>query len=342
MARLIRTEKEVEGRYTEQWVVVEGDDVLDQWPAGPGDVVGRPAPRQDGHQRARGQAIYTADLALPGMLHAAVLRSPYARARVKNLDLSGALELPGVLGAIGPVDCHVLQEEAELPRRAGRGSRGGEPRQGARGAGADRDRVGRARAAPRPRGGRAPEVVRRRRAAPLRARGRRRSLRGRRRRGRGRVPHADRPAQLDGDPPVGLPLGGRHARGLHLDAVHLGRPRLDCRTARAAARPRARRLQLHGRRLRLEEQPRRLHVRRDRPRRQDRAAGALRADAARGEPGQRQPQRDDSAPARGRPLRRHAGRARGGVRERDRLVGLLRARPTGRWRCSTPARTCGR
>ena len=114
MARLIRTEKEVEGRYTEQWVVVEGDDVLDQWPAGPGDVVGRPAPRQDGHQRARGQAIYTADLALPGMLHAAVLRSPYARARVKKLDLSGALELPGVLGAIGPADCHVLQEEANF------------------------------------------------------------------------------------------------------------------------------------------------------------------------------------------------------------------------------------
>ena len=114
MARLIRTEKEVEGRYTEQWVVVEGDDVLDQWPAGPGDVVGRPAPRQDGHQRARGQAIYTADLALPGMLHAAVLRSPYARARVKKLDLSGALELPSVLGAIGPADCHVLQEEANF------------------------------------------------------------------------------------------------------------------------------------------------------------------------------------------------------------------------------------
>ena len=114
MARLIRTEKEVEGRYTEQWVVVEGDDVLDQWPAGTGDVVGRPAPRQDGHQRARGQAIYTADLALPGMLHAAVLRSPYARARVKKLDLSGALELPGVLGAIGPADCHVLQEEANF------------------------------------------------------------------------------------------------------------------------------------------------------------------------------------------------------------------------------------
>ncbi|HSC51049.1 MAG TPA: xanthine dehydrogenase family protein molybdopterin-binding subunit [Gaiellaceae bacterium] len=111
MARLIRTEKEVEGRYTEQWVVVEGDDAIDQWPRGPGAVVGRPATRLDGHQRARGQAIYTADVQLPGLVHAAVLRSPFARARVNKLDLSRALELPGVVGAIGPDDCHVLQTE---------------------------------------------------------------------------------------------------------------------------------------------------------------------------------------------------------------------------------------
>ncbi|HSB38468.1 MAG TPA: xanthine dehydrogenase family protein molybdopterin-binding subunit [Gaiellaceae bacterium] len=111
MARLIRTEKEVEGRYTEQWVVVEGDDALDRWPQGPGAVVGRPAARLEGHQRARGEARFTADLQLPGMLHAAVLRSPHARARVRRIDLSRALDLPGVLGAIGPGDCHVLQEE---------------------------------------------------------------------------------------------------------------------------------------------------------------------------------------------------------------------------------------
>jgi len=112
VARLIRTEKEVEGKYTEQWVVVEGDDdALDQWPQGPGEVVGRPAPRQDGHQRARGQAIYTGDLQLPGMAHAAVLRSPHARAHVNTIDFSRALELPGVLGAVGPDDCHVLQSE---------------------------------------------------------------------------------------------------------------------------------------------------------------------------------------------------------------------------------------
>jgi hypothetical protein len=44
VARLIRTEKEVEGRFEEVWLVVE-EDPLDQWPSGPLDVVGRPAPR---------------------------------------------------------------------------------------------------------------------------------------------------------------------------------------------------------------------------------------------------------------------------------------------------------
>ncbi|HXV56758.1 MAG TPA: hypothetical protein VD704_02730, partial [Gaiellaceae bacterium] len=111
MARLIRTEKEVEGRYTEQWVVVE-EDPLDPWPAGPLDVVGRPAGRIDGHERARGEAPYTADVQLPGMLHAAVLRSPHAHARVVSLDLSPALRAPGVRAAVGPDECHVLAREA--------------------------------------------------------------------------------------------------------------------------------------------------------------------------------------------------------------------------------------
>jgi CO/xanthine dehydrogenase Mo-binding subunit len=110
VARLIRTEKEVEGRYSEQWIVVE-EDVLEQWPAGPRGVVGRPARRLDGLERARGQAVYTADFSPPGMLHAAVLRSPHARARVKTLDLTRARTAAGVRGAIGPEDCHVLVRE---------------------------------------------------------------------------------------------------------------------------------------------------------------------------------------------------------------------------------------
>ncbi|HEX6491684.1 MAG TPA: xanthine dehydrogenase family protein molybdopterin-binding subunit [Gaiellaceae bacterium] len=113
MARLIRTEKEVEGRYSEQWIVV-AEDVLEQWPAGRRGIVGQPASRVDGRERASGQALYTADFSLPGLLQAAVLRSPYARARVKRLELARAREAPGVRGAIGPADCHVLEREANF------------------------------------------------------------------------------------------------------------------------------------------------------------------------------------------------------------------------------------
>ena len=111
MARLIRTEKEVEGRFEEVWIVVE-EDPLEQWPEGPLAVVGRPAARQDGPLRVRGEARYTADLKLPGMLHAAVLRSPHAHARAQRIDLGPAFELPGVRAAIGPGEAHGLEEEA--------------------------------------------------------------------------------------------------------------------------------------------------------------------------------------------------------------------------------------
>jgi CO/xanthine dehydrogenase Mo-binding subunit len=111
VARLIRTEKEVEGRFEELWLVVE-EDPLQQWPAGPQSVVGRPAVRQDAPERARGEARYTADIQLPGMLHTAVLRSPHAHARVKRIDLAPALALPGVRGALGPGEAQGLDEEA--------------------------------------------------------------------------------------------------------------------------------------------------------------------------------------------------------------------------------------
>jgi xanthine dehydrogenase YagR molybdenum-binding subunit len=111
LARLIRTEKEVEGRFEEVWIVVE-EDPLEQWPEGPLSVVGRDAPRQDGPLRGRGEARYTADIKLPGMLHAAVLRSPHAHARVRRIDLAPALALPGVRATIGPGEANGLEEEA--------------------------------------------------------------------------------------------------------------------------------------------------------------------------------------------------------------------------------------
>jgi xanthine dehydrogenase YagR molybdenum-binding subunit len=110
VARLIRTEKEVEGRYEEVWLVVD-EDALEQWPAGPREIVGRPAERIDGLERARGEAVYTADVKLPGMLHTAVLRSPYAHARVARIDVSPALAQSGVHAAIGPADLDQLKDE---------------------------------------------------------------------------------------------------------------------------------------------------------------------------------------------------------------------------------------
>ena len=110
MARLIRTEKEVEGRYEDVWLVVD-EDALDQWPPGPQEIVGRPATRVTGPLRARGEARYTADLRLPGMLHTAVLRCPHAYARVRKIDFERALAAPGVRAAIGPGDAHMLTAE---------------------------------------------------------------------------------------------------------------------------------------------------------------------------------------------------------------------------------------
>ena len=111
MARLIRTEKEVEGRFEEVWLVVE-EDPLEQWPAGARTTVGQAAERLDAPQRIRGEARYTADLQFPGMLHAAILRSPHAHARVQRIDFERALAAPGVRAALGPGEAEGLEEEA--------------------------------------------------------------------------------------------------------------------------------------------------------------------------------------------------------------------------------------
>ncbi len=54
------------------------------------------APRQDAYDRVTGQAIYTRDMILPGMLYAKVLASPYAHAKIARMDTSKASALTGV------------------------------------------------------------------------------------------------------------------------------------------------------------------------------------------------------------------------------------------------------
>jgi aerobic carbon-monoxide dehydrogenase large subunit len=52
--------------------------------------------RRDGDALLRGQGVYVDDVRLPGMLHAAVLRSPHAHARILEVDASRANDTPGV------------------------------------------------------------------------------------------------------------------------------------------------------------------------------------------------------------------------------------------------------
>jgi carbon-monoxide dehydrogenase large subunit len=59
-------------------------------------VIGRPTPRVEGEEKVTGKAVYTVDVALPGMLWGKVLRSPIPYARIKRIDVSEALKVPGV------------------------------------------------------------------------------------------------------------------------------------------------------------------------------------------------------------------------------------------------------
>ena len=70
--------------------------------------VGQPYDRKDARDKVTGQAIYTYDLEMPGMLHARVLLSPYARAKIVSIDTSKAKALPGVRAVLTGEDSDIL------------------------------------------------------------------------------------------------------------------------------------------------------------------------------------------------------------------------------------------
>ena len=104
MARLVRTQVEMEGRYEDRWTLVEDDASPEYVPDERLAVVGHPHTRVSAAARLSGSARFISDISLPGMVHAAVLRSPHANARVGSLDLAAAAALPGVRAVIGPGD----------------------------------------------------------------------------------------------------------------------------------------------------------------------------------------------------------------------------------------------
>ncbi|MDQ2742454.1 MAG: xanthine dehydrogenase family protein molybdopterin-binding subunit [Chloroflexota bacterium] len=87
--------------------------------------VGARIKRREDPRLLRGEGRYIADISLPGMVHCAVLRSPHAHALIKNINVSAARSLPGVvavltaqeLAGIGPLPLHVPSPflDAEMP-----------------------------------------------------------------------------------------------------------------------------------------------------------------------------------------------------------------------------------
>ena len=64
------------------------------------NVVGTRVPMLDGALKAKGAALFTDDLVLPGMLFGKILRSPLPHARILNINTSKAEKLPGVKGVV--------------------------------------------------------------------------------------------------------------------------------------------------------------------------------------------------------------------------------------------------
>jgi CO/xanthine dehydrogenase Mo-binding subunit len=89
--------------------IMPGEQRLEppHWPGGRAaaplrafSVIGKRNRKIEGLAKATGQALYTDDLVLPRMLHAKLLRSLHAHARIRSIDVSRALVLPGVHAVI--------------------------------------------------------------------------------------------------------------------------------------------------------------------------------------------------------------------------------------------------
>jgi xanthine dehydrogenase molybdenum-binding subunit len=78
-------------------------------------VVGKRLPRVDARERVTGEAVYPADLELPGMVHAKLLRSSHAHAHIRRIDTSRAQALKGVLAVVTAADFPELPVGATIP-----------------------------------------------------------------------------------------------------------------------------------------------------------------------------------------------------------------------------------
>ena len=66
--------------------------------------IGKPVARKEDAELLTGQSQFIDDLTVPGMVWAAVVRSPYAHATIKSVDVSAAREAEGVVAAFSGAD----------------------------------------------------------------------------------------------------------------------------------------------------------------------------------------------------------------------------------------------
>ena len=77
-------------------------------------MIGEAHPRLGGGPLVTGTGRFVDDVRVPGMLHAAVLRSPHAHARLVSLDTKRARDLPGVRAVLTAAD---VPAAAIIPNR---------------------------------------------------------------------------------------------------------------------------------------------------------------------------------------------------------------------------------
>ncbi len=81
----------------------------------PSSNIGVSVPRRDLQEKLTGEAKYTSDIRLPGMLHGKILRSPHPHARILAVDASAAARLSGVHAVLTPFDVPEGRVAPDLP-----------------------------------------------------------------------------------------------------------------------------------------------------------------------------------------------------------------------------------
>jgi xanthine dehydrogenase YagR molybdenum-binding subunit len=100
----VTTQVEVEGRVETKIVELPAHEPPPWKPDESLRIVGRRIPRVDAGIKVTGQAVFTADVTHPRMLHAVVVRANVARGRITHVDATAARALPGVIDLITASD----------------------------------------------------------------------------------------------------------------------------------------------------------------------------------------------------------------------------------------------